>query len=136
MADEDFAAVDVDVAVVGQRLQLAINELVEVVGQRDAGQFLDGGDGVFAGVEKDFLVVDVDGHAVVVTVFLVVVILYAVGGQGIHGFAFALVIGTISGTYSTIYIATPALIWLNNMSHRAQAGAQVPRRTPQTSGSR
>jgi SecD/SecF fusion protein len=47
------------------------------------------------------------------TVFLVVVILYAFGGQGIHGFAFALVIGTISGTYSTIYIATPALIWLS-----------------------
>ncbi|HEX4132046.1 MAG TPA: protein translocase subunit SecD [Pirellulales bacterium] len=70
------------------------------------------------------------------TVFLVVVILYAVGGQGIHGFAFALVIGTISGTYSTIYIATPALIWLGSMSHRAQAGAQVPRRTPQASASR
>src|SRR5262249_41032471 len=51
------------------------------------------------------------------TVFLVVLILYAVGGQGIHSFAFALVIGTISGTYSTIYIATPVLIWLAGSKH-------------------
>ncbi|HWB14247.1 MAG TPA: protein translocase subunit SecD [Pirellulales bacterium] len=47
------------------------------------------------------------------TVFIVVVILYMFGGQGIHGFAFTLVVGTISGTYSTIYIATPVLIWMN-----------------------
>jgi SecD/SecF fusion protein len=68
------------------------------------------------------------------TVFLVVMILYAVGGQGIHGFAFALVIGTISGTYSTIYIATPVLIWLNNLNRRSQARAQPPRRAAQTAG--
>jgi SecD/SecF fusion protein len=47
------------------------------------------------------------------TVFIVVLILYIFGGQGIHGFAFTLVIGTISGTYSTVYIATPVLIWMN-----------------------
>ena len=37
-------------------------------------------------------------------------ILYLFGGEGLHGFAFALVIGFLSGTYSTIYIATPILI--------------------------
>lgn len=47
------------------------------------------------------------------TVFIVVLILYFFGGQGIHAFAFTLVIGTISGTYSTVYIATPILIWMN-----------------------
>lgn len=47
------------------------------------------------------------------TVFIVVLILYIFGGQGVHGFAFTLVVGTISGTYSTVYIATPVLIWLN-----------------------
>ena len=47
------------------------------------------------------------------TVFIVVLILYIFGGQGIHGFAFTLVVGTISGTYSTVYIATPLLIWMN-----------------------
>ena len=44
------------------------------------------------------------------TAWLVVVILYLFGGEGLHGFAFALVVGFLSGTYSTIYIATPILI--------------------------
>jgi SecD/SecF fusion protein len=44
------------------------------------------------------------------TAWLVVVILYFVGGEGLHGFAFALVVGFLSGTYSTVYIATPILI--------------------------
>ncbi len=57
------------------------------------------------------------------TVFLVVVILYAIGGQGLHGFAFALVVGVISGTYSTVYIATPVLIWLNRSSNRSGSSA-------------
>lgn len=43
------------------------------------------------------------------TVFLVVVALLIFGGASIKGFAFALVVGTISGTYSTIFIATPIL---------------------------
>ena len=60
------------------------------------------------------------------TVFLVVLILYAIGGQAIHGFAFALVVGVISGTYSTVYIATPVLIWLNRTGPTAQGG--TPRR--------
>ncbi len=44
------------------------------------------------------------------TAWLVVVILYLFGGEGLHGFAFALVVGFLSGTYSTVYIATPILI--------------------------
>ncbi len=46
------------------------------------------------------------------TVFIVVVCLYALGGQGIHGFAFAMLIGLLSGTYSTVFIATPFVLWL------------------------
>jgi len=47
------------------------------------------------------------------TAWLVVVILYFFGGEGLHGFAFALTVGFLSGTYSTIYIATPILIdWI------------------------
>ncbi|MSR57110.1 MAG: protein translocase subunit SecD [Planctomycetaceae bacterium] len=45
------------------------------------------------------------------TVFVTVLILYALGGEGIHGFAFCMVIGSIAGTYSTIYIATPLVLW-------------------------
>ncbi len=43
------------------------------------------------------------------TVFFVVLALLFFGGDSIKGFAFALVIGLISGTYSTIFIAAPVL---------------------------
>ncbi len=46
------------------------------------------------------------------TVMLVVVILYIFGGEAIHGFAFALMIGVLTGTYSSIYVAAPILLWL------------------------
>ena len=48
------------------------------------------------------------------TTFIVVAILYWFGGDAIHGFAFALVIGVIVGTYSSIFIASPTLLWLMN----------------------
>ena len=46
------------------------------------------------------------------TVMLVVIILYIFGGQAVHGFAFALIIGVLTGTYSSIYVAAPILLWL------------------------
>jgi SecD/SecF fusion protein len=46
------------------------------------------------------------------TVFIVVVVLYLAGGEGIHGFAFSMIIGVVTGAYSTIYIANPVLFWL------------------------
>ena len=49
-----------------------------------------------------------------ITTFIVVFILYCFGGEAIHGFAFALVIGVLVGTYSSIFIASPALLWLMN----------------------
>jgi SecD/SecF fusion protein len=45
-----------------------------------------------------------------VTTLLVVVILYFFGGAGIHDFAFSLVVGVIAGTYSTVFVASPALL--------------------------
>ncbi|WP_165073758.1 protein translocase subunit SecD [Paludisphaera rhizosphaerae] len=49
------------------------------------------------------------------TAWLVVLVLYVLGGEGLHGFAFALVVGFLSGTYSTVYIATPILIdWIGH----------------------
>jgi SecD/SecF fusion protein len=44
--------------------------------------------------------------------FIVVVILYTSGGPGIHAFSFALLVGMIAGTYSSIYIAAPILLWI------------------------
>ena len=61
------------------------------------------------------------------TAWLVVVILYFVGGEGLHGFAFALVVGFLSGTYSTVYIATPILLdWVRTKppASRGSGGKQ------------
>jgi SecD/SecF fusion protein len=44
------------------------------------------------------------------TVFLVVVMLYFFGGDGIHLFAFVMVVGVLVGTYSSIYVASPLLL--------------------------
>ena len=44
------------------------------------------------------------------TVFLVVLVLYIWGGEGVKLFAFVMVIGVIVGTYSSIYIASPLLL--------------------------
>ncbi len=41
---------------------------------------------------------------------LVVIALFALGGSVIHDFAFAMMIGIIVGTYSSIYVASPILI--------------------------
>lgn len=44
------------------------------------------------------------------TVFIVVFILFAVGGEVTRGFAFALLIGIATGTYSSIFVAAPILV--------------------------
>jgi SecD/SecF fusion protein len=44
------------------------------------------------------------------TVFLVVIVLYIWGGEGVKLFSFVMVIGVIVGTYSSIYIASPLLL--------------------------
>ncbi len=54
------------------------------------------------------------------TTLLVVLILYAIGGQGIHGFAFALVVGVFVGTYSTIFVASPCLLWMYGGKSRSK----------------
>ncbi|MDP4278399.1 MAG: hypothetical protein Q8914_12310, partial [Bacteroidota bacterium] len=41
------------------------------------------------------------------TVFLTLVILFFFGGETIRGFSFAMIAGTITGVYSTLYIAVP-----------------------------
>ena len=49
-----------------------------------------------------------------VTTLIVVVILYFGGGDGIHGFAYCLVLGVVVGTYSSIFVASPTLLWMMN----------------------
>jgi preprotein translocase subunit SecF len=45
------------------------------------------------------------------TTFLTVLALYLFGGEVLRGFAFTMVIGIIVGTYSTIFIASPIVVW-------------------------
>ena len=45
------------------------------------------------------------------TVMMVVLILFFFGGPVIHDFAFALIVGLITGTYSTVYIASPVVLF-------------------------
>lgn len=44
------------------------------------------------------------------TVFLTILILFLVGGEVTKGFAFAMLIGIITGTYSSIFVAAPILV--------------------------
>ena len=44
------------------------------------------------------------------TTFLVVSILYIAGGEVIRYFAFAMIIGVLVGTYSSIYVASPVVV--------------------------
>jgi len=46
------------------------------------------------------------------TTFFVVLTLFIFGGEIIHGFAFTLLVGIVVGTYSSIFVASPILIWL------------------------
>lgn len=44
------------------------------------------------------------------TVFIVLLVLFFFGGQVIHDFTFALIVGTVSGVYSTVFIASPIVL--------------------------
>jgi len=46
------------------------------------------------------------------TTLLVLLALYLLGGEAIAGFSLALIIGIVVGTYSTIYVATAAVVAL------------------------
>ena len=50
------------------------------------------------------------------TTFVVVFILWGFGGEVIHNFAFAMIVGVIVGTYSSIYIASTLVIYLHEKS--------------------
>jgi preprotein translocase subunit SecF len=59
---------------------------------------------------------------------LVVLAIFLLGGEVLHDFAFALLVGMISGTYSTVYIAGPVLVYWQVLASRFQT-RPVPSRT-------
>jgi SecD/SecF fusion protein len=66
------------------------------------------------------------------TVWLVVIVLYAFGGEGVHLFAFVMIVGVIVGTYSSIYIASPLLLIFGEGAPSARDRARLPQTTHAT----
>ena len=68
------------------------------------------------------------------TTLVVVLILYFFGGSVIHNFAFALIVGVLIGTYSSIFVASPIVVdWeLRSQEKKSRAlgklGKPIPKR--------
>jgi SecD/SecF fusion protein len=45
-----------------------------------------------------------------VTVLIVVLVLFIFGGEATRGFSFAMLIGVVTGIYSSIFVAAPILV--------------------------
>jgi preprotein translocase subunit SecF len=56
------------------------------------------------------------------TTLLVVIALFFLGGEIIHDFSFALVVGVVIGTYSSIFIASVFLVYWESRAHPKKAG--------------
>ncbi len=66
-----------------------------------------------------------------VTVFLVVGVLYFFGGEGVHLFSFIMVVGVLVGTYSSIFVASPLLLFLGE-GHSTEPVEEQPRAEEET----
>ncbi|MDD3801569.1 MAG: protein translocase subunit SecF, partial [Desulfuromonas thiophila] len=54
------------------------------------------------------------------TTLIVILALFIFGGGVIHNFAFALLVGVVVGTYSSIFVASPVLLtWQKRAAQRA-----------------
>ena len=59
--------------------------------------------------------------------FLTVMSLFLFGGEVLHGFSFALVVGILIGTYSSIAVAAPMLVaWTDYRAKQGKAAATLP----------
>lgn len=56
------------------------------------------------------------------TTFLTVLGLFLFGGEVLRGFGFTMVVGIIVGTYSTIFIASPIVVWWDSISRNRKPG--------------
>jgi preprotein translocase subunit SecF len=60
------------------------------------------------------------------TTFLAVLSLYLFGGEVLQGFAFTMLVGIVSGTYSTVFIAAAIAIILSKRKAAARVEAPAP----------
>jgi SecD/SecF fusion protein len=64
------------------------------------------------------------------TTLLVLVILFIAGSDQIKGFSFAILIGILVGTYSSIFVATPLVIDLSKPEQNKESGAGAAKKAP------
>ncbi|ERM83779.1 preprotein translocase subunit SecD [Rhodonellum psychrophilum GCM71 = DSM 17998] len=62
------------------------------------------------------------------TTLIVVIVLLIFGGEVLRGFSFALFIGVLVGTYSSIYIATPVVVDLMKREMESEAKAELSKK--------
>jgi len=55
------------------------------------------------------------------TVIIVLLILFFLGGPAVHSFVLALLVGMVAGTYSSIFLASPLLVVIANRKLKAEA---------------
>jgi preprotein translocase subunit SecF len=67
------------------------------------------------------------------TTFLSVLALFVFGGEALRGFAFTMLVGIVSGTYSTVFIASAIAIILSKGKRRTAASA-APAEAPAGQG--
>jgi preprotein translocase subunit SecF len=68
------------------------------------------------------------------TTFLAVFALYLFGGDVLKGFAFTMLVGIVSGTYSTVFIASAIAILLSNQSVKTRTASPAPAASPAGNG--
>ena len=71
------------------------------------------------------------------TTFLSVLALFLFGGEALRGFSFTMLVGVVSGTYSTVFIASAIAILLSKKPQAAVAStAEQPARSRKQKGAK
>jgi len=68
--------------------------------------------------------------------FLTVIALFVWGGPVLHAFSFALVCGILVGTYSSVFIASPIVLFWHNWADQRKPKAPVVTATARTESGR
>jgi len=68
--------------------------------------------------------------------FLTAIALLIFGGPVLHGFSFALVCGIIVGTYSSVFVASPIVLFWHNYADARKKTAPVIAAAPRTEPAR
>jgi preprotein translocase subunit SecF len=68
--------------------------------------------------------------------FLTAIALFIFGGPVLHGFSFALVCGITVGTYSSVFVASPIVLFWHNYSDKRKTPSSAPPVAARTEGPR